>query len=67
MAYRGYSDSDDVKPTEQGLMLDAEAINQFLSNIVNSEYPHLTKYVNQKYIFLQGRSLGGAVSIYMAT
>ena len=27
IAYRGYSDSDDVKPTEKGLMLDAEAIN----------------------------------------
>jgi len=30
MAYRGYSDSDQVKPSEKGLKKDADAINKFL-------------------------------------
>lgn len=32
MAYRGYSYSDQVTPTEAGLKLDAEAILSFLNN-----------------------------------
>jgi len=66
MAYRGYSYSDqDKKPNEEGLKLDANAIMQFL-NGPEAKYDHLKKYINQNLIFLQGRSLGGAVACYMA-
>ena len=63
MAYRGYSYSDKIKePNEEGLKLDSEAIIAFLSNPPEN----FKKYINKQLIFLQGRSLGGAVAIHTA-
>ena len=66
MAYRGYSYSDAVSPTEEGLKIDADAILKFLSDPANSPHPKMAQHIHRELIFLQGRSLGGAVAIYMA-
>lgn len=55
--YRGYGDSDTVKPTEQGLKLDAEAALNFIS-----AHPQIDPH----RIFCFGRSLGGAVAFHLA-
>ena len=65
MAYRGYSYSDPVKPTEEGLKKDADALVSFLKDPDNSRHPELAKHINPQLIFAHGRSLGGAVAIYM--
>lgn len=59
MAYRGYSYSDAVDPDEQGLKRDADAILKFL------EEPGDEYVINRQLIFAHGRSLGGAVAMYM--
>jgi len=55
--YRGYGDSDSVKPTEVGLRLDAEAALDFIRG--RSE-------IDPDSIFCFGRSLGGAVAFHLA-
>ena len=55
--YRGYGDSDDVKPTEKGLKLDAEAALKFIQS-----HPE----VDPERVFCFGRSLGGAVAFHLA-
>jgi len=57
--YRGYGDSDDAKPTEAGLKLDAEGVTAYINkkNLPN---------VDPRRIFVFGRSLGGAVAFHMA-
>mmetsp|Transcript_603 Transcript_603/g.1093 ORF Transcript_603/g.1093 Transcript_603/m.1093 type:complete len:396 (+) Transcript_603:161-1348(+) len=55
--YRGYGDSDSVKPTEGGLKLDAEAALEFITS-----HPQ----VDSQRIFCFGRSLGGAVAFHLA-
>ena len=57
--YRGYGDSDDVKPNEKGLKLDAESAYQFL--LSSSEVT-----IDTDKIFVFGRSLGGAVAFHLA-
>lgn len=61
MAYRGYSNSDDISPDEVGIKLDADALTKFLTNPKNE----LHDFINPQLIFAHGRSLGGAVAIYM--
>ena len=66
MAYRGYSYSDDHVPiTEEGIRLDSEAIIEFLKDPSKID-PEIGKAINHQLIFLQGRSLGGAVALHMA-
>ncbi|PVD31942.1 hypothetical protein C0Q70_07368 [Pomacea canaliculata] len=55
--YRGYGRSEG-SPSEQGLYLDAEASMDFL--LQRSD-------LNKQQIFVFGRSLGGAVAVYLAT
>eukprot|EP00978_Attheya_sp_CCMP212_P037586 scaffold178833_cov47-Attheya_sp.AAC.2 len=55
--YRGYGDSDDAMPSEQGLRLDAEAALNFLTTHAS---------IDASRIFLFGRSLGGAVAFHLA-
>ena len=57
--YRGYGDSDDAKPTEGGLKLDAEGVMAYINtkNLPN---------VDPRRIFVFGRSLGGAVAFHLA-
>jgi len=55
--YRGYGDSDSVKPNEKGLKLDAEAALRFIS-----KHPQIDPH----RIFCFGRSLGGAVAFHLA-
>ncbi|EAR95417.2 alpha/beta hydrolase family protein (macronuclear) [Tetrahymena thermophila SB210] len=57
VAYRGYSNSEG-EPSEDGLMIDAEAI---LTHVFSRTD------IDTNKIFLHGRSLGGAVSIYSAS
>ncbi len=66
--YRGYGDSDDVKPTEKGLKLDAEAAYNFLLSSASSSTSNVTKNMNidPEQIFVFGRSLGGAVAFHLA-
>ena len=60
--YRGYGDSDDAKPNEKGLKLDAEAAYQYLlSSSMTGEW-----YIDTNNIFVFGRSLGGAVAFHLA-
>jgi len=63
MAYRGYSYSDKARVDEAGLKLDGDAINSFIEN-PSDEFVALK--INRQLVFLQGRSLGGAVAAYMA-
>jgi abhydrolase domain-containing protein 13 len=62
VAYRGYSDSEG-KPDEEGLKLDAQAIMAYAVEYRARELAEGRK----KDIFVLGRSLGGAVSVYLAT
>jgi alpha/beta superfamily hydrolase len=62
VAYRGFSDSQGT-PTEQGLQRDSEAVLEWAINYKNT---HLASG-SKKYLYIMGRSLGGAVSIYIAT
>lgn len=55
--YRGYGDSDDAKPNEAGLKLDAEAALRFIAG---------HGQVDPERIFCFGRSLGGAVAFHLA-
>lgn len=55
VAYRGYSGSTGT-PTEEGLQLDSAAIVKFAVGLPEAAGG----------LFLHGRSLGGAVSIYAA-
>lgn len=57
VAYRGYDESEG-QPNEPGIKKDCEAI---------MEYVHTAKDLDQSKIFLHGRSLGGATSIYSAS
>ncbi|CAG84923.2 DEHA2A14146p [Debaryomyces hansenii CBS767] len=57
-SYRGYGKSTG-KPSEKGLKLDAQRIMQYLT-IEDEQY-------QQSSIVLYGRSLGGAVGIYIAS
>eukprot|EP00347_Sterkiella_histriomuscorum_P019586 403341064 len=56
-AYRGYTYSEGY-PNEQGLQKDAHAIVDFIQN---------SPLIDKSQLILQGRSLGGAVAIYMAS
>ena len=64
MAYRGYSYSDQVKPTEEGLKKDVDAICDFLTNPAQHD-EEIAEHINKDLIFGHGRSLGGAVTIHM--
>jgi abhydrolase domain-containing protein 13 len=55
--YRGYGNSDNVKPTERGLKLDAQAALLFA---------HQHTGIDSSQIFIFGRSLGGSVAIHLA-
>jgi abhydrolase domain-containing protein 13 len=55
--YRGYGNSEG-RPSESGLIRDARAALDFL---------HLRQDINRDRIFVFGRSLGGAVSIALAS
>lgn len=65
MAYRGYSYSQDVSPSEEGLKKDADAIIGFLKDPAAFD-PEIAPNINPQLIFGHGRSLGGAVAIYAA-
>lgn len=57
VAYRGYSNSEGT-PSEKGLLLDAEAILKHVFERTD---------IDCHQIYLHGRSLGGAVTIYAAS
>jgi pimeloyl-ACP methyl ester carboxylesterase len=59
--YRGYGDSDDKKPTETGLKLDAEAVWEYANNSKT-----LLHNTDPKRMFVFGQSLGGAVAFHLA-
>ncbi len=61
VGYRGYGYSEGT-PTEEGLMIDSEAILDFILNKRDSE---VSKYVNVNNVYVFGRSLGGAVALYI--
>ena len=55
--YRGYGDSDSVKPNEAGLKLDGQAALRFIQQ---------HDKIDPSRVFLFGRSLGGAVAFDLA-
>lgn len=55
--YRGYGNSDEVKPNEAGLKLDAEAALNFILE---------HDAIDSDKVFVFGRSLGGAVAFHLA-
>jgi pimeloyl-ACP methyl ester carboxylesterase len=58
--YRGYGDSDDARPNESGLKLDAEAVWEYANN------KSLLPNADPKRMFVFGQSLGGAVAFHLA-
>lgn len=56
VGYRGYGYSEGT-PTEEGLMLDGEAV-------LNHVFTHLKESINTKNVYILGRSLGGAVAAH---
>lgn len=58
VAYRGFSNSEG-KPTEEGIKKDSLAI---LSHVLNK-----ISNIDRTRVYLYGRSLGGAVAVYVAT
>lgn len=58
LSYRGYGDSEG-SPNEAGLMIDADTVMKHIF--------HEREDIDPKKVFLFGRSLGGAVSIYVAS
>lgn len=61
IAYRGFSESEG-SPNEIGIKKDVDAIVKFLRN-PNQGAENI---MNTDLLFLQGRSLGGAVAIHTA-
>ncbi len=57
VGYRGYGYSEGI-PSEQGLMLDGEAITEYA-------FKHLSDDINIDDVYIMGRSLGGAVGIHV--
>lgn len=57
VSYRGFGSSEGT-PSEEGLMIDSEAIINFTLNDLNDK-------INIKDVYIMGRSLGGAVGIYI--
>lgn len=55
--YRGYGPSEG-EPSEKGIKLDSEAIVQYVFN-------NLKDTIDTNNIYLMGRSLGGAVAVYV--
>jgi len=55
ISYRGYGESEG-EPNEEGIKLDAQAAWEYLINKSD---------IDKKKIFIFGRSLGGAVAIYL--
>lgn len=55
--YRGYGNSDDVKPSERGLELDADAAIAWLDQRSD---------IDKRKVFVIGQSLGGAVAVRTA-
>lgn len=51
--YRGYGDSDNVSPTEEGVVLDAIAVFQYIRNLTMNP------------VFIWGHSLGTGVATNM--
>jgi hypothetical protein len=60
--YRGFGDSDDAVPTEEGLQRDAVAAWDYVRTELATQRPDVD--ASQIYVF--GRSLGGAVAVYLA-
>ena len=61
IGYRGYGKSQG-KPSEEGLKLDGEAVATWAF----SDDPTAKAFIDQKNVFLFGRSLGGAVAAHVA-
>jgi pimeloyl-ACP methyl ester carboxylesterase len=56
VSYRGYGESEG-RPSEKGIRLDADAALRFIRSC---------ELVDPRQIFVFGRSIGGAVAIYLA-
>jgi len=59
--YRGYGESDNVPPNEEGLKLDAQAAISYASSL----HP-IRGQIDPSRIYVFGRSLGGAVAFHLA-
>lgn len=59
--YRGYGDSSDHRPTEDGLSADALAAYRYVRDCVA-----LRPRVDATRLYVMGRSLGGAVAVSLA-
>ncbi|KAL7557449.1 hypothetical protein ACA910_001454 [Epithemia clementina (nom. ined.)] len=78
--YRGYGDSDDKSPTEQGLKLDAQAAYEWIalvgsSSLIDGQVEasssqlkqlSVSDFVDTTKLYVFGRSLGGAVGFSLA-
>lgn len=60
IGYRGYGYSEG-EPSEQGIMLDAEAILEYVFHNENE----VSESIDKTNVYIFGRSLGGAVAIYI--
>jgi fermentation-respiration switch protein FrsA (DUF1100 family) len=61
VGYRGYGYSEG-EPSEEGIMLDSEAVIDYMLKEENE----ITTMIDQSNVYIFGRSLGGAVAIYIA-
>ena len=61
VGYRGYGYSEG-EPTESGIMMDAEAIVDYVFN----KETEITEFIDKSNVYIFGRSLGGAVALYIS-
>ena len=61
VGYRGYGYSEGT-PSEEGIMIDSEAI---LDYVLNNDDAEISQFVDRDNVYILGRSLGGAVAIHI--
>jgi len=61
VGYRGYGYSEGT-PSEEGIMLDSEAILEY---VLYNDESEISQYVDRNNLYILGRSLGGAVAIHI--
>jgi pimeloyl-ACP methyl ester carboxylesterase len=61
VGYRGYGYSEGT-PSEKGIMIDSEAIVDY---VLYNDKSEISQYIDKDNVYILGRSLGGAVAVHI--